>query len=88
VGNGRRPPLVEPPDGRHALYLRLEARCGVETLSEFFALLRLETQVGGSPAKAVQKAVCISYPLTVINWGMRRPGVGPFPFRCFNIPNM
>ena len=49
VGNGGRPPWVAPPDGRHAFYLRLEARWGGDTLSEFFVRLRLEMQVGCAP---------------------------------------
>ena len=40
--------MVDAPGGRHALYLRAEARCGLDTMSEFFARLHLATQVGCS----------------------------------------
>ena len=51
VGNRGRPSLVEPPRCVATLYtFGFKRGVGVETLSEFFARLRLETQVGCSPS--------------------------------------
>ena len=50
VGNGRRPTVAHASAGGHPVYLRSQARCGLETISEFFTHLRLTTQVGCSPS--------------------------------------
>ena len=50
MGDGRRSPVVDAPVGATLYTFGLKRGVGLDTMSEFFARLRLERQVGCSPS--------------------------------------